>query len=332
MYVENWQKLQLFADGGGEGGDGAATGDNASVDAPVDAEQEYHRRLLEQGVPESKIRKRANKAKATIPEGAVQKPQQAAAAEEPQEPESKENKPKYVWDEVKADPDINAEIQKIIRARLKSSGEAEERLSKLAPALEVMARKYGLDVETMDYDQLVSAVENDNDFYEDVALAKGMPMEEAKAEDRRERTEARQRKEQERTLEQQAIAQHIKSLETQGKALKQLFPNFDLRTELQNPTFARLTSPNVGLSVEDAYYAVHRKEIRAAENQVTAQRTMEAVSQSIQAGQRRPTENGTGAPSVTTFDYRNTSKEQREELKRQIRAAAMRGEKIYPTR
>ena len=36
------------------------------------------------------------------------------------------------------------------------------------------------------------------------------------------------------------------------------------------------------------------------------------------------------APSVTTFDYAHASREQREALKRQIREAAARGEKIYP--
>jgi dihydrodipicolinate synthase/N-acetylneuraminate lyase len=62
--------------------------------------------------------------------------------------------------------------------------------------------------------------------------------------------------------------------------------------------------------------------------QVTAQKTAQMISNSIQAGTRRPAEAGTTgqAPSVTTFDYRNASQQQREELKRRIRS----GEKIYP--
>ena len=114
--------------------------------------------------------------------------------------------------------------------------------------------------------------------------------------------------------------------------MKKVFPNFDLRTELQNPAFARMTSPNVGISVEDAYYAIHRNEIQQASMRATAQQTAQKISNSIQAGQRRPTENGTSsqAPSVTTFNYRNASKEQREALKRQIREAGARGEKVYP--
>ena len=95
-----------------------------------------------------------------------------------------------------------------------------------------------------------------------------------------------------------------------------------------------MTSPNSLMSLEDAYYAVHRKEIEAARSQVIAQKTAEKFSNAIQAGSRRPDENGTSgqAPSVTTFDYSKASKEQREALKREIFAAKARGEKLYPGR
>ena len=117
-------------------------------------------------------------------------------------------------------------------------------------------------------------------------------------------------------------------LEQQGEAMKKPFPNFDLRTELKNPVFVRMTSPNVGISVEDAYYAVHRNEIQTAAMQVTAQKTAQKISNAIQAGSRRPNENGTSgqAPSVTTFDYRSMGPQQRDALKKRIRS----GEKIYP--
>ena len=143
-----------------------------------------------------------------------------------------------------------------------------------------------------------------------------------------ERDTARQQRENERTLEQQKFQQHIMKLEQQGEEMKKVFPNFDLRTELKNPTFARMTSPNVGISVQDAYYAVHRNEIQTAAMQVTAQKTAQKISNAIQSGSRRPDENGTSgqAPSVTTFDYRSMSPEQRKALKQRI----LSGEKIYP--
>jgi hypothetical protein len=93
-----------------------------------------------------------------------------------------------------------------------------------------------------------------------------------------------------------------------------------------------MTSPNIGISVEDAYYAIHRNEIQTAAMQVTAQKTAEKISNAIASGSRRPDESGAGsqAPSVSTFDYRNASREQREALKKRINEAAARGEKLYP--
>ena len=128
--------------------------------------------------------------------------------------------------------------------------------------------------------------------------------------------------------------QHILGLERQGEAMKAAFPGFDLRRELQNPAFARMTAPDVGIPVEDAYYAVHRGEIQSAAMQVTAQKTAQMISDSIRSGQLRPVENGAASQgaSVSRFDYRSATKQQREELKRRIRQAGARGETLYPGR
>ena len=336
MRYLKWLDLQLFAEGGDGGGEGAAAGDNA-----VDAGQQ---RLLELGVPAEKIRKRAKKPDAASPGGAVltqgqkQQAQQDAAAAN-KEASKTDTPSRMSWDEIMADPEYNKEMQAVVKARLnaeraKADKDSESKLQKLAPALEVMARKYGMDVENLDYDALAQAVNNDKQYYEDKAIEMGVSTETAMEVDQKERAKARQEKEEARTLEQQKIAEHIQKLEQQGEAMKATFPNFDLRKELQNPAFARMTSPNVGVSVEDAYYAVHRREIQAAAMQVTAQKTAQKISNSIQAGQRRPAENGTSgqAASVTSFDYSKASKAEREALKQRIRAAAARGEKIYPGR
>ena len=103
---------------------------------------------------------------------------------------------------------------------------------------------------------------------------------------------------------------------------------------MTNPVFSRLVSPNVGMSVEDAYYAVHRKEIQTAAMQVAAQKAAEQISNAIQSGSRRPDESSAAAqaPSVTTFDYKKMSQAERNALKQRIYQAGARGEKIYPGR
>lgn len=337
-YIFKRLNLQLFAEGGEGGAGAAAPGENAP-----DAGET---RLRELGVPESVLAKRAKRSKgrtatpAPAPTQAQQQEaepvtdEQAAAAETTAPEEGSQNSApaRMSWDEIMKDPEYNKQMQSVIKSRLKSAGAAEESMNKLAPAIEVLARKYGLDANNLDADALAQAISDDNSYYEDKALEMGVPVETAKKIDQSERETARRQAEEARTIEQQKIQAHLDKLQQQGEALKQIFPSFDLVTELQNPAFARMTAPNVGISVEDAYYAIHRKEIQTAAMQATAQRTAQQMANAIRSGQSRPVENGTSnqAPSVTSFDYRHASKEQREALKKQIREAAAHGKKLYP--
>ena len=339
-----WLNLQLFAgegtgDGGGEGA--ATTGENATVDA--------EQKLRDLGVPEDKIRRRANRTAAkptastastartasTAPkESTTAEPitQDAAATEAPTE-ETNANAPRRMsWDEIMADPEYNKNMQSVVKSRVKSAKAAEEKLSKIEPALELLARKHGLDPANIDYDELAKKINDDDGYYEDKALSMGVSVETAKKIDQQERNDARKQREEARTVEDQKLRAHFDKITREGEALKKVFPKFDLKTELQNPSFARMTSPNVGISVEDAYYAVHRNEIQAAAMQATAQRTAQNISKSIQAGNRRPDEAGASsqAPSVTTFDYSKASREQRTAFKKDLRERMARGEKVYP--
>lgn len=344
MLKEKWLNLQLFAgegaggagNAGGEGGgESAATGENA-----VNPEQQ---RLLELGVPADKLRNRAQKSSAktqpsaakvaTATESANKTDGQVAAADTPTEEGKNAKTARMSWEEIMSDPEYNKQMQSTIQSRLKSAKAAEENLNKLTPALELLARKHNLDPANMDYDALAKAINEDRDYYEDKALEMGVPVETAMKIDQDEREKARNKAQAERTLQDQAYAQHFQRLEQQGEELKKVFPSFDLRTELKNPVFARMTAPGKGvMSVEDAYHAVHRKEIQAAAMQVTAQKTAQKISNAIQAGSRRPDESGTSsqAPSSLSFSYRNASTQDRNALKKRIRDAAARGEKVYP--
>lgn len=338
MKNNKWLNLQLFAgEGAGEGGgEGAAPGENATVAA--------EQRLRELGVPEDKIRKRASKVASTNitqtakTESVVKKSEETNVVSAPTEDnhpseETKTNAAaRMSWDEIMADPEYNKQMQAVVQSRLKTAKNAEESLSKITPALELLARKHNMDPANIDYDALAKAINDDSDYYEDKALEMGVPVETAMKIDKEERETARKQAQEQRTLQEQKFQEHIEKLEQQGENLKKVFPSFDLRTELKNPTFARLTAPGVGLSVEDAYYAVHRNEIQAASMQAVAQKTAQKISNAIQSGSRRPDEAGISsqAPSVTTFDYRKASIEQRNALKQRIRDAAARGEKLYP--
>lgn len=331
MIKTKWLDLQLFADGEG-GGDGTPGGGNAT--SPADAGQA---RLRELGVPEGKIRKRASEAVGKLvqkntqnadapPESAEQQVQDANA-------QSPTEAKRMTWDEIMADPEYNKHMQDTVKARNKKAREEiEAERAKIAPMLEVLASRYKLDPQNLDMDALVKAVNEDKEFYEQKALEMGVPVETAMQIDQQKREQERSRAAAQREAEQKAIDEHIAKLEEQGNALKEIFPDFDLRTELQNPTFKRLTAPGVGLSVEDAYHAIHRKEIQAAASRAVAQRTAQQISDSIIAGKQRPVENGTSAraASVSAFNLSKASKAQRAEINRQIRAAAAQGKKLRP--
>lgn len=296
---EKIQLLQLFA----EDGSAAETG-VAGADAG-------HERLLELGVPADKLK---NERAYQIPEPRKESDVQDAAAQD------SEVSHRMSWDEVCADPEYREKMQQMVRQRVKHVKHAQDALETLQPALQMIARNYGLDGETLDYAALSNAIRGDDRLYEDQAKQLGVTPALARRLDRMEAIQQSQHN----SLRNAALKDHYQDLLRQGQTLQQQLPGFDIRKELTDPAFLRLTAPNVGLSVEDAYYALHRQELQ--------QQTALQISNAIRSGSMRPEENGMGAhgPAVTTFDYRNASREQREALKQAIRAAGARGEKLYP--
>lgn len=107
--------------------------------------------------------------------------------------------------------------------------------------------------------------------------------------------------------------------------VKELYPDFNLDVELQNPQFRALIStknPQYAISMEKAYQIIHFNELQAAAQREAA----EKVSQSVQARQARPDENALGArqsAEVKTDVGRLTKKERAEFARR-----AARGETI----
>ena len=320
MKNKMWRFLQLFAERDGSG-DGAAETSESGVMAD-DADQ----RLRDMGVPEDKIRRtRAGRQRARQAVPATNAPApQAAAADvaddgQPEAPEEEEPK-RMTWDEIMQDPEYNRAMQETMQKRLKTAKAAEESLNALMPAIKKLAQEKGLDPENVDYVSLGKMITGE---YESKAMELGVPVE-----------TVMQLEQQQRTIEQQRMDSHFQRLEREAEDLRKVFPNFSLQAEMANPAFAKLTHPNIGMSVEDAYYAVHRKELQVASMQVAAQKTAQQISNAIQSGTRRPVESGqsTQAPSVTTFDYSRATKAQRDEFKAKLRASWARGEKVYPGR
>jgi len=164
-------------------------------------------------------------------------------------------------------------------------------------------------------------VTDDDSLYEDEALQRGIPVDVLKQMKALEREHEEAEAARQQTLEEQQFRAHLQKLAQQGEVVKQTFPGFDLRAELQNNEFARLTSPQVGVDVMTAYQLVHQREIMPQAMAVGAQRTAQQISNSIQAGQRRPTENGVRKSAALDVrdDPSKLSRRDREEIKRRVR-------------
>lgn len=329
--------LQLFADGTGEGGAvdsgvtspaaaGQDTGVNASAVAGQTVEPTQADRLRELGVPESKL-KRAKYSQKAAPQKQQETASQAAAAgtQEVTE-EAKDTAKRLSWDEIMADPEYNGEMQKVVKAAKEKLKTSAEGLEKLTPAIQLIAKKYGVDA--TDYDAVSKAVVDDDAYYEERAMELGVTTDVAKQLDKSEKMMRAAEEQQQKFINEQKLMEHIGKLNRQAIELQQKYPDFNLGKELNNPTFARLTAPDLNLPLEDAYELVHREEIKENIRQAALKASIQQVSNAVQSNKNRPNDgvSKSSNASVQTFNYQNTTKAQREALKARIRS----GEKIFP--
>ena len=136
---------------------------------------------------------------------------------------------------------------------------------------------------------------------------------------------ARMKGEQASLQREEALRQHFARLTRQAEELKRTFPGFDLMQELRNPAFVRMTAPGTGVSVKDAFYAVHGEDIQRDSMEYAAIQAGRRIAASVQAGASRPLENGVqaAAPVAIGIDIRGMDKKQREEYRRRIHSGEL---------
>lgn len=216
----------------------------------------------------------------------------------------------------------DARVQKIVQRRVKGMKETVDRYNGLSPMLDMLAAKYG--VKADDVDGLTRAIENDDSYYEQEALEKGVTVEQLKEFKRTERENANLKRQMDEMRARENADRIYAQWMEQAEKAKQTFPNLDLREELQNDDFVSLLKS--GVKVETAYTVVHKDEIIPAAMQYAAKSAAAKVSKSVQAGALRPREGAANSQSaaVVKNDVSRSTKEQRQEW---IRRAA-RGERI----
>lgn len=216
----------------------------------------------------------------------------------------------------------DAKMQDTIQKRLKGSKETVDKYNALAPTLEMLSKKYGVD--SADIEALNKAIQDDDSYYEEEALEKGITVQQLKEIRKMERENAdlkRQMEEQNRRENANKLYAQWMEQEQQTKAV---YPNFNLRGEMQNPKFVELLRSNI--DVRTAYEVLHKDEIIQGAMQFAVSKAEQNFTNKVIANGARPTENGISSQSasLTKSDVSQLSKADRQDILRRV----ARGEKI----
>ena len=214
-------------------------------------------------------------------------------------------------------------MQDTVKNRLKGQKETVERYEALAPTLETLAKKYGVDAS--DIDALNKAIEEDDAYYEDEALEKGVTVEQLKQIKKMEKENAELKKLRDEQNAKEAAEKKVAGWMEESKQVQAIYPQFDLKGELQNPKFVDLLRVP-GVDVRTAYELTHKDEIIAGAMQFTAKTVEKKIADKIAANGARPTENGLNSQSasLTKSDVSQLSKADILDIQRRV----ARGEKI----
>lgn len=237
-----------------------------------------------------------------------------------------------------AQPDRNAEFEKLIKGeykdlydarvqdtiqkRLKGTKETVDKYNALAPALEILAKKYGVDA--TDIDALNKAIEDDDSYFSEEALKRGMTVQQLKEIRKMERENADLKRQMSEKQTKDKADKLYASWMQQAEDAKKVYPSFDLRAEMNNPRFVDLLRSNI--DVRTAYEVLHKDEIIPAAMQFTAKKVEQNLTNKIIAGGARPSENGMSSQgaAVVKSDVSQLSRADRQEIIRRVQ----RGEKI----
>ena len=334
--------LQLFAEGaagdggaGGEGASPAATGAEHSED-PAVAGREW---LMSNGATEAQItdgralavgkqllKERRSAAKADGNAGA----QVAAAADEG---EGSKQQTAWAlpegttWEQLMAVPWVNQQMQDTVKKAKRDTKNATGAMEALGPALEMLARHHGLDLSNgLDHKALAEKILADDSLYEAKALQMGVDVETARKMVQRERETAARNQAQTQSWHEEQLQSHYLGMVSEAKALAQEYPGFDLKTELRNPNFARLTQPAVMQALgglKGVYETIHREELAKQRETAAAELARQQAAAAIRSGASRPAEHGDGVTATPAARTSFTGDEIRD-----LAARAARGEKI----
>ena len=312
--------LQLFGEGASAGGEGATASTEGATLSKADNSGSSRRKSGEPKVVYGKQTDVSN-AEATIPvAGGTSEGNGIVTTSD-----SKEARQKAFDDLINGEyKDIFTEkTQSIINRRFRDVKEMENSLSAQKPILDMLMERYK--IADGDMTKLLSAVEQDDQYWEEAAEEEGLTVEQYKAMKKLERENEEFRKAQQRRQNEQLAQAQIAQWAQEADKMKSLYPSFDLRTESQNQHFLGLLRK--GLPVQQAYELVHMDEIKEATAKNAAQAAGAQMEARIKSKASRPSENGMSSQSAAVIAKDSVSSLTRKD-RANIAKLVQRGERI----
>lgn len=187
-----------------------------------------------------------------------------------------------------------AKTQELIDRRFAKSKQTENEAAALRDIAGILNEKYGIS-DDADYSKLRAAIEGDDDIWSAKAEAQGLTVEQYKEFARLQRRNAAFEAARQNDIAQQMQQQQAARWAKEAQALKEKYPAFDLKFELENtPGF--IQALQAGAPMEILYTGAHYEELKNA----TAKETEQKLTANIRAKGQRPTENGTQSTAAST--------------------------------
>ena len=315
-------KLQLFAEGGGDGA-AAAGGDGAAPAA-------------EEKAASAPAQGKGREAAAAQVDEMLSPAEEPGAEEDAAEGEEQDG----AADKSSTDPEAHRKAfgelmrgeynrefgEMIVQATQKAYDSILNEQGPVGRILNALGQKYG--TAPGDYEALAAAVEGgvvkDDAYYEDMAMKKGISVQLAKEMDALESENAKHRAAEQQRAEAAKMEAIQQEWDAAAERIRAEDPGFDIKTALADPDFAQMLK--LGVKMEDAYKARYFDDIMARRTTQTAKTVEKGVEARIRQRGARPSENGTnpGGAAVLKTDVSKLTPQQCEELERR----AMRGQII----
>ena len=214
--------------------------------------------------------------------------------------------------------DFDSRVQEIVKRRIGETKDMQQKLTASEPICALLGQKYGVD--PSDVEALSKAIQEDDAYFEQEAMEKGLSVEQLKRIKTLENENKRLKEAEEYQKKQQASNQIYGKWMQEAQVLQQKYglKDFSLDNEVQNPDFVAILKANG--SVEAAYMATHFDEMMLGGMAAAADNATKAVAKNVASRMKRPVEGAVSSqPGVETkSDVSKLTKADREEIARRV--------------